>query len=166
MMLNLKHALFMAMLLAANILHAADEWGNSVNDVQLSISITYNFVLSGSEVWLECLSTNWSTNNICFIKTDPKAMYSVAAISSKGESFVLASPAYLKETQETMGRISQNEGFECKVPLKFDKKMEAGKYTIVAKQEILIYTNFYQMPRRGAAERKELISNSIEVQVK
>jgi hypothetical protein len=139
-----------------------NQWGSPVFGAQLSISVSNNVIATGSKVFLHCLTTNFSTNGVCFIQTASRGMYEVSIIHASGKSFELNNPVNAGDNSDRWNKIDRDESFECIVPLLFDKKIEPGSYKIVAKQKIYVF----RKPNRQDIQGGELVSNSLDVQVK
>ncbi len=139
-----------------------NEWGNPVLGAQLSISISNNIIPIGSTVFLQCLSTNFSTNGVCFTRTDSRWMYEVSIINSSGKSFVLTGPEFADDSSDRRHKINQGESYGCLVPLVFDRKIGSGSYKIIAKQDIFLFRN----ANNKSTQRGQLISNPLNIEVK
>jgi hypothetical protein len=157
--------LFLMLLLALTAKaysETTNQWEAAVFGARLSIVLTNDVLAVGSKVLLTCITTNHSTNNVCFIQTESRGMYEVVLIDDSGKSIELNNPANVGDSSERMGGVRVDESFECPVPLLFDEKIKPGHYRLVAKQKVFLIKNF----DRKNAIRGELISNPLDVEVK
>lgn len=139
-----------------------NQWRSLVFGAQLSISLSNSTITAGSKVLLFCSITNLSTNDVCFTKTDSRGMYEVILIDDLRQSIEINNPADVGDSSLRMGRVRLGESFECPVPLVFNDTIHPGHYKIIAKQKIFLIKNF----DRANMIRGELISNSLDVQIK
>jgi hypothetical protein len=139
-----------------------NQWGNPDLGAKLSISLSNEVVTSGSTIFLHCLSKNFSTNYVCFIQTDPKGMYEVFVENTSGKSFKINGLENGDDTSDRGRGIAFGESYECVVPIPLDRKIKPGNYKIVAKQKIYIF----KKPDRKEIQRGEVVSNSLDVQIK
>jgi hypothetical protein len=139
-----------------------NQWGDAVFGARLSIAVTNSIIPAGSKVILNCVTKIFSTNTVCFVRTEWHGMYEVVLIDDSGNSIELNDPANAGDSMETMGGVRPDESFEISIPLLFDKKIKLGHYRLVAKQRVFLIKNF----DRKNAIRGELVSNPLDVQVK
>jgi hypothetical protein len=138
-----------------------NQWGSPVFGAQLSISVSNNVISVGSKILLFCVTTNCSTNGICFTRSEAREMYEVSIINASGKIFELNDPDNAGNHSEKGGKINPSESFKCPVPLHFDERIEPGNYKIIAKQKIYLF----RKPDRQDIQRGELASNFIDVRV-
>ena len=139
-----------------------NQWGGEVFGARLSIALTNNIFPIGSRILLTCITTNFSTNNVCFIRTESRGMYEVSLIDNKGEIVEINNPDDAGDSSEKMGGVKSGESFECPIPLLFDGKVQAGHYKLIAKQRVFLIKDI----DRKNAPRGELVSNPLDIEVK
>lgn len=93
-----------------------ETFGKPIFGTQLSISLTNGIISADSKIMLNCLSTNLSTNIVCFPLSEPKAMYEVSIVGENGKSFAMAGLAFAGDSPQTMGGVKPHEGFKCTIP--------------------------------------------------
>jgi hypothetical protein len=154
-----------------NIFQSVTNWGESVNGVQLSISLSNNILSAGSSSSVQCRIRNLSTNTIGWWVVEPTQGFNVFLTDSSGKIYRLTP---LPITNSVTAHITYS--FACKVeeggtygyqtPINIGKSIKFGNYQLKANQY------FYQLEPKdyfhivGKRQARELISNSLEVQVK
>jgi SUMO ligase MMS21 Smc5/6 complex component len=141
---------------------STNQWGKPVWGGQLSISLTNLVIFANSKINLQCVITNGSTNNICFIQTDSRGVFKVVLVDDVGQTTIINDPINAPDSSEKMGGVRFGESVSGSVPLLFNDKIKTGHYRIIAKQVIYLVVDF----NRKNMSREELVSNPIDVQIK
>jgi hypothetical protein len=141
---------------------ATNQWGAPVFGAQLSISVSNNVIPSGSTVLIQCSSTNSSTNDVYFVRSDSRWMYWVYITNSLGENVELTGPDKAGDSSPRRGRISIGQCYKCLVPVMFDDKVKAGTYQVIVKQDIHINGK----PIHQNIQRGQIVSNPLNIEIK
>jgi hypothetical protein len=138
---------------------SATNWGQSVNGVELSISLSNNVIPLGSTTRLQCRVKNSSTNFITWGVLSPAQGFTVSLTNNLGKAYRLT-PDESKFTiisYSSTCEVEAGETYECSVPIVIGKNVEPGNYQLEANQHFLI---------RGKRPSHELTSNLLDVQIK
>jgi len=156
--------MFSISLAAKSYAETTNQWGAAVFGTRLSIVLTNNVLPAGSKVLLSCITTNCSTNNVYFVRTESRGMYEVDLLDDSEKRIELNNPANAGDTSDRWGGVAAGKSFECPVPLLFDKTLKPGHYRLVARQEIYLKKN----PGRKNLiyGQGKLVSNQLDIEVK
>ena len=138
-----------------------NQWGDPVFETRLSISFTNQLVHPGSAIDLKCVTKNFSTNTVCFIRTDWRGMYEIDLVSDSGKKIKLNDPLKAGDSMSTMGGVADGESFELTISASFDHTILPGHYNLMVKQKVYLIKNF----DRKNMTSGELVSNTIKVDV-
>jgi hypothetical protein len=156
--------LLLALLLCANQKTYSQEvrnWGSPVFGAKLSLSTTNNVIPYGSTALFQCISTNSSTNGVCFTKTDPRWMFEISIIDASGKSTVLTGPQFAGDSSDRRYKINHDESYSCLVPVDFQKS-KPGNYTIVASEHIVVLSD----SDGHYINEGQLVSNTLDITIK
>jgi hypothetical protein len=139
-------------------------WGESVNGVQLSISLNTNVLIVGSSTTVQCWVKNSSTNIIGWGVTEATQGFVVFLTNSAGNLYRLTpepdtNSEIISVTYALFYRMGAGETHECSVPISISKEIKPGNYQIEAKQYFSIF-------RKRPRQEYELVSNLLEVKIK
>jgi len=133
---------------------------NTVFGVKLIITMTNSSTMpTNSLIFLDCLTTNLSTNSISFRQTEVHGMYAVFLIDDSSKAIELNNPANAGDSMDKMAGVAPGQAFECIMPLDLKNVgIKPGHYRIVAKQTVYFIKDF----DRRTAQSGELISNPLD----
>lgn len=146
-------------------LQTVANWGESINGVQLSATLSNSIIASGSAMMLQCLVKNSSTNLIAWLAVNEAQGFSVILTNDIGKVYFLT-PEPEKNNAEAAAnfyalsmKLKAGKESASSVPIKIDRKIEPGNYQLIAK----VYFHVVGMkPMR----EYELTSNLLQIQVK
>jgi hypothetical protein len=139
-------------------------WGESVNGVQLSVSLSTNILNVGSSSSVLYRVKNSSTNVIGWGVVNVYHGFDVFLTNSSGKVYFLTPQRNTNATIISVSysyyyRMGIGETYEYAVPINIDKEIEPGSYQLEAKQHFSIF-------KKRPMQIFELVSNPLEVQVK
>jgi hypothetical protein len=116
----------------------ATNWGNSVQGVQLSITMTNNVFQVGSSSAADSVITNSSTNAITVDISAPTIDFDVLLISDTGKLYDITTPLKIRELSIPV-MINPGEEKSESIPVtfgatRFGNAVEPGDYTLKAKR--------------------------------
>jgi uncharacterized lipoprotein YajG len=142
----------------------AAKWGNAVEGVQLSVSLTNNIVAVGSTMALSARIKNSSTNPISVYVKDPRSDFEVYITNKSGKVFKISpdpdtnSPVYAIFAPIF---INAGESHEWIIPETIGKDVASGDYTLKVTKRV---------GKNGSFGKNgnyfDLVSNSLDVQIK
>jgi len=127
-------------------------WGESVQGVQLSITIATNVFPVGSSATVESIIKNSSTNDISLLMS--AVNFNVLLTNNTGKSNNLIKPVVILYPRRFV-TIKPGEESDESIPVTFGDAVEPGDYTLEA-------TRHFTMNGKDF----ELVSNLLKVQVK
>jgi uncharacterized lipoprotein YajG len=133
------------------------KWGNAVEGVQLSVSLTNNIIVVGSTITLSAQIKNLSTNSITVYVKDPRSDFVVYVTNKSGKVFKLSPEPDNSATYAIVFPISINSGESrvWSIPVTVGKDIELGNYALKVTKRFERNGNYF-----------ELVSNSLDVQIK
>ncbi len=138
--------------LAIDCVRAAD-WGQSVQGVQLAITMTNNVFQVGSSSAVESVTTNSYTNTITVDISAPTMNFGVFLTNDTGKSYDVTPRLKIREPGRLV-TISPGGGQSESIPVTFGENIAPGDYTLKA-------TRHFTM----SGEDFTLESNSIKIKV-
>jgi hypothetical protein len=135
----------------------ATNWGESVQGVQMAITMTNSVVEAGPEIPLVAVIKNSSTNKVKFYETGMPGDFYVALTGSAGERYdIIQLP--ITTHMQNLRAIYPGEQNVRTLPVSFGKNIRPGDYTLQAAR------GFYVGD--GDDGWIQLESNLLKVQVK
>lgn len=142
------------------------DFGQSVQVVQLSISVSNNVIAVGSELIISAEIKNLSTNVIHLSESSPEMDFNVFLTSDSGKVYKLTPPAVVftrllrsdlkpGESRDSIIHVGVNKYFEPPSLVAIDKNIEPGDYTLKATRHFSKNNSIC-----------ELESNLLKVQIK
>jgi hypothetical protein len=146
---------------------AAAAWGQSVQGVQLSITLATNVFQVGSSATVESVTRNLSTNDIVVDIFAPTAVFDVVLTNSAGKSYHITTPTAIRGPSQFV-TIKPGDKSAESIPVtfgqtRFGDTVEPGDYTLFATRHFSYATQDYVHEGQGAFK---LESNSLKVRVK
>ena len=133
---------------------AITNWGNSVQGVQLAITMTNSVFQVGSSSTVESVTTNSSTNTITVDISAPTMNLGVFLTNDTGKSYHVTTPMMIRGPRQLV-KIKPGEESAESIPVTFGENIEPGDYTLKA-------TRHFSMNGKDF----ELVSNLLKVQLK
>jgi hypothetical protein len=131
-------------------------WGESVHDVQLSITLSNNIINIGSTVLISAIIQNLSTNVISLLERSPLTDFNVTLSSSLGKEYKLTPDRRnMPITRSFTMNLNPGEVRDLRIVVTISKDIKAGDYTLKAKR------NFISIGGDGG----ELVSNPLKVHI-
>ena len=148
--------------LAQNNTVGAASWGDSVQDVQLSIAMTNKVYQIGSSAIVQSVTKNSSTNVVAVDVSFPLASFDVALTNSAGKLYhVVSTPAAIAYPT-VLKTLNPGEESAESIPVTFGENIEPGDYFLRA-------TRHFGLSEASDIHSREgmftLESNSIKVQI-
>ena len=132
------------------------KWGNAVEGVQLSVSLTNNVVGVGLTTTLLAQIRNISTNTITIIVSDTLVSdFTVYLTDNSKRIYKIAEPSGAVFAVSPPIDIGPGESHSWTIPLTIGKNIEPGNYILKASRHF-----------RMKVADCELVSNSLVVQIK
>ena len=132
-------------------------WGESVQGVRMSITMTNKVVKTDSTISLEAVIKDYSTNAIAIEEIFmPGDFFNVALISDTGEKYDLIKPP-IQVRAVTFKTINPGEQCVWSLPVTFGRNIKPGDYTLQA-------TRWFWV--KSTTNEFKLESNSLKVQIK
>jgi len=141
-------------------------YGKSVQEVQLSISVSNSVIVVGSELVISAEIKNLSTNVIYLSESSPEMDFNVLLTSDSGKVYKLTPPAVVftrllrtdlkpGESRDWIIHVGINKYFEPPSLVATDKNIEPGDYILKATRHFSKNNSIF-----------ELESNLLKVQIK
>jgi hypothetical protein len=105
-------------------------WGESINGVRLSITMSNSLVDAGSLAFIATVITNGSANPIIIALGDPEMDYDLLLTNGGGMGYNLTPPFILGSS--TRITINTNIQFPETIPVTFGTNIVPGDYTLQA----------------------------------
>ena len=141
------------------------QWGQEIAGVQLSLSASTNVLAKGSKYTFSCRVRNGSTNEVVFVKSNPKLDFQIFLKDRSGESRRLSpDPSIIPTFSTQLHELKAGEVYAQNVELKIDKAIPVGKYK--ARSELIIFVNPPKDKSELAKHKQQVISNTVEVEVR
>lgn len=140
---------------AQNSATAFTSWGDPVQDVQLSISMSNTFITVSSKTSLLAEIKNSSTNIVEVIISDPLVNDFTVFLTDSKHSYIIAEPSGAVSGIMPPVFISPGESRRWVVVLNIGNNIEPGAYTIKANRHFKI-----------SGRDLKLVSNALEVKLK
>lgn len=163
LMVMLAAALFANICKAqSNSSQLVTNWGESVNGVQLSISLSNNILAADSSMMVQYRVKNSSTNTIGWGVVNATQGFAVFLMNSTGNNYRLTpepdtNSEVIDLTYVLYRKVKAGGSYAGSVPIVVGKEIKPGNYQLEAIQSFFI---------GGKRPRHELVSNLLEVHIK
>ena len=137
----------------SNGLSEATHWGESVQGVQLSISMTNRVVKTPLSTAITAVTRNSSTNDIRVQISFPMEFFDVVFTNDAGKSYDVITPSLIRGLRE-FGALKPGEQRSDSIPLTFSEDIEPGDYTLKATRSFTL-----------KGQEFPLVSNSLKVRI-
>jgi hypothetical protein len=131
-----KLVLISLCVLAINSVRAAD-WGQSVQGVQLAITMTNSVFQVGSSSAVASVTTNSSTNTIIVDISAPTIHFDVLLTNDTGKLYHITTRMDIREPGRLI-MINPGEEQNESIPVTFGENIEPGDYTLKATRKFTL----------------------------
>jgi hypothetical protein len=129
-------------------------WGESVQGVQLSITVTNSVFRVGSSAAVASVTKNSSTNVIVVDIFAPTVVFDLLLTSDTGKLYHVTTPMKIRGPRQLV-EIKPGEESAESIPMTFGENIEPGDYTLKATRHFSMHGKDF-----------ELVSNFLKVQLK
>jgi hypothetical protein len=160
MMMKATWALALVVIFGANLctaqsngLPATPKWGDSVQGVQLSITMTNSVFGIGTSTTVAAITKNSSSNEITIEISFPTVAFNILLTNDAGKSYRIVTPFLIRGMRQ-FATLKPGEERIANIPVTFREDIEPGNYTLNASRHFTLNN-----------EEFSLVSNALKVQI-